>query len=393
MWETMKNSDVCAFFTGDLLTVIDREGHVRLADWADRDRQSVPEQERLCSEALPKTAVHEVLPVGDEVWVLTANPHGKAARRQMQLVRLDRDLQELRRQDLYPLDEYLDYVYTGLYRNHTPHHLLTPTHYFRTSFVPQSETGTRPGWELENGAPCLYLFWRDLSSGVWEEWALDIADIAGDLPGGEEDSLDSFQGIEVVLARENRLFLLAELNLRPWGYCHALLEADVAAYSCRILWASEKNNPDNNGGEPRILDLERGIQWTFAYPGEADSPKEGTPFTGFLPLVARRLEPGAPVLEGEPVWRDFPYAWPEDLLAWDGKIWMQNRGVAFWSQRPTGETSGNWRIVQEEGAVCEGLWQGQLIFRFPNGALAALPPQGEEPDATAIPYLYVPQGV
>ena len=146
MWETMKNSDVCAFFEGDLLTVIDKEGSVCFADWADRDRQSVPEPERTCPEALPKTAMHEALPVGDEVWVLTANPHWRAPHGQMQLVRLDRDLKELDRQDLYPLDEHLDYVYTGLYRNHTPHHLLTPTHYVRIGFVPRARVGTCPEW-------------------------------------------------------------------------------------------------------------------------------------------------------------------------------------------------------------------------------------------------------
>ena len=380
MWETMKNSDVCAFFEGDLLTVIDKEGSVRFADWADRDRQSVPEPERICPEALPKTAEHEALPVGEEVWVLTANTHRKAPHGQMQLVRLDRDLKELDRQDLYPLDEHLDYVYTGLCRNHTPHHLLTPTHYFRIGFVPRARVGTCPEWKLENGVPSLYLFWEDLSSGVWEEWMLDISDITGTLPGGGEDSLDSFQDIEVMLARGNRLWLRAELNLHPWGYCHALLEVDVAAYSCRILWASEKNNPDNNGGEPRILDLERGIQWTFAYPGEVDSPKDETTSAGYLPLVARRLEPDTLMLEEEPVWQYFPYAWPEDLLAWDGKIWMQNRGAAFWSQYPTGEASDNWHIVQDEKAVCEGLWQGQLIFRYPNGGLVALEAQLDEPE-------------
>ena len=48
MWETMKNSEVCAFFEDELLTVVDKVGNVRFVDWTGRDRQSVPESERIC---------------------------------------------------------------------------------------------------------------------------------------------------------------------------------------------------------------------------------------------------------------------------------------------------------------------------------------------------------
>ena len=75
MWESMKNSEVCAFFEDELLTVVDKVGKVRFVDWTGRDRQSVPESERICPEPSLKRIKHKALPVGDEVWVLTANPH------------------------------------------------------------------------------------------------------------------------------------------------------------------------------------------------------------------------------------------------------------------------------------------------------------------------------
>ena len=396
MWETMKNSEVCAFFEGELLTVIDKEGKVRFADWTGRDRRSVPEPERTDPELPLKRVVHEAVPVGDEVWVLTANPHQGASGGQMQLVRLDRELKELDRQDLHPLDEHLDYVYTGLYRNYTPHHLLTPTHYFRIGFLPRAMVGTCPGWKLENGVSSLYLFWKDLPGVTWEEWTLDVSDITGTLPGGGEDSLDSFQDIEVMLARGNRLWILAELNLHPWGYCRALLEADVEEHTCRILWASDKNDPHSYGGEPRILDLERGIQWTFAHRGEAGRPQQEDVIARWLPLVPRRLEPDAPILEGEPVWQEFPIAWPEDLLAWNGMVWMQHRGTNFYGLSRTGEPTEKWFVGDGEdapawsSAVCEGLWQGQLIFHFDDGRLAAVPAQLEEPAPDAVRWLRGP---
>ena len=159
MWETMKNSEVCAFFEDELLTVVDKVGNVRFVDWTGRDRQSVPESERICPEPSLKRIKHKALPVGDEVWVLTANPHQGMSGGQMQLVRLDQELQELDRQDLYPLDQKLDYVYAGLQRDYSPHHLLTATRYFHVSFVPRDEVGTNWGHELEKGVPYLYLFW------------------------------------------------------------------------------------------------------------------------------------------------------------------------------------------------------------------------------------------
>ena len=92
MWKTMQNSDVCAFFEGDLLTVIDREGNVRFADWTDRDRQSVPKELRPSTGELLKHTIRQVLPAGEELWVLTANTWMPVAFAQMQLVRLDREL-------------------------------------------------------------------------------------------------------------------------------------------------------------------------------------------------------------------------------------------------------------------------------------------------------------
>ena len=395
MWKTMQNSDVCAFFEGDLLTVIDREGNVRFADWTDRDRQSVPKELRPSTGELLKHTIRQVLPVGEELWVLTANTWMPEAFAQMQLVRLDRELRELGRQDLCTLDNKLDYPYVRFRTAATPNHLLTAGMYFRVGFVSQLDIGAYQEDELKDGVQVLYLYWKALPDGEDDEWALDISEVTGRLPGGE-DELDSFQDIEAVMARGNRLWILAELNLHPWGYCRALLEADVEARTCRILWASDKNDPNSYGGEPRILDLERGIQWTFAHRGEAGRPQQEDVIARWLPLVPRRLEPDAPILEGEPVWQEFPIAWPEDLLAWNGMVWMQNRGTNFYGLSRTGEPTEKWFVGDGEdapawsSAVCEGLWQGQLIFHFDDGRLAAVPAQLEEPAPDAVRWLRGP---
>ena len=395
MWKTMQNSDVCAFFEGDLLTVIDREGNVRSADWTDRDRQSVPKELRPSTGELLKHTIRQVLPAGEELWVLTANTWMPEAFAQMQLVRLDRELRELGRQELCTLDNKLDYPYVRFRTAATPNHLLTAGMYFRVGFVSQLDIGAYQEDELKDGVQVLYLYWKALPDGEDDEWALDISEVTGRLPGGE-DELDSFQDIEAVMARGNRLWILAELNLHPWGYCHALLEADVEARTCRILWASDKNDPNSYGGEPRILDLERGIQWGFAYREEAGRPQQGDDIARALPLVPRRLEPDAPILEGEPVWQEFPIAWPEDLLAWNGMVWMQNRGTNFYGLSRTGEPTEKWFVGDGEdapawsSAVCEGLWQGQLIFRFDDGRLAAVPAQLEEPAPDAVRWLRGP---
>ena len=395
MWKTMQNSDVCAFFEGDLLTVIDREGNVRFADWTDRDRQSVPKELRPSTGELLKHTIRQVLPAGEELWVLTANTWMPEAFAQMQLVRLDRELRELGRQELCTLDNKLDYPYVRFRTAATPNHLLTAGMYFRVGFVSQLDIGAYQEDELKDGVQVLYLYWKALPDGEDDEWALDISEVTGRLPGGE-DELDSFQNIEAVMARGNRLWILAELNLHPWGYCHALLEADVEARTCRILWASDKNDPNSYGGEPRILDLERGIQWGFAYRGEAGRPQQGDDIARALPLVPRRLAPEAPILEGEPVWQDFPIAWPEELLAWNGMVWMQDRGVNFYGLSRAGEPAKNWlagdgdNVLANSSAVCEGLWQGQLVFRFDDGRLAAVPAQLEEPAPDAVRWLRGP---
>lgn len=395
MWKTMQNSDVCAFFEGDLLTVIDREGNVRFADLTDRDRQSVPKELRPSTGELLKHTIRQVLPAGEELWVLTANTWMPEAFAQMQLVRLDRELRELGRQELCTLDNKLDYPYVRFRTAATPNHLLTAEMYFRVGFVSQLDIGAYQEDELKDGVQVLYLYWKALPDGEDDEWALDISEVTGRLPGGE-DELDSFQDIEAVMARGNRLWILAELNLHPWGYCRALLEADVEEHTCRILWASDKNDPHSYGGEPRILDLERGIQWTFAHRGEAGRPQQEDVIARWLPLVPRRLEPDAPILEGEPVWQEFPIAWPEDLLAWNGMVWMQNRGTNFYGLSRTGEPTEKWFVGDGEdapawsSAVCEGLWQGQLIFRFDDGRLAAVPAQLEEPAPDAVRWLRGP---
>ena len=373
MWETMKNSEVCAFFEDELLTVVDKVGNVRFVDWTGRDRQSVPESERICPEPSLKRIKHKALPVGDEVWVLTANPHQGMSGGQMQLVRLDQELQELDRQDLYPLDQKLDYVYAGLQRDYSPHHLLTATRYFHVSFVPRDEVGTNWGHELEKGVPYLYLFWKDLPSGTEEEWELDIAYIYNRYHVVPE----LFLNVEVALANDDFVWLLVDLATDR-GMRHALLQVNVRRHFSWMIWVSDEDG--SSGGEPRILDTERFIQWGFAYRGEVGRPKEERYLPRSLPLVARSLEDYALLLPEERFWLEYPVAWPQEVLAWNGRIWMQNRGIAFWSQYPTGETSDNWHIVQDEKAVCEGLWQGQLIFRYPNGGLVALEAQLDEPE-------------
>ena len=216
MWKTMQNSDVCAFFEGDLLTVIDREGNVRFADWTDRDRQSVPKELRPSTGELLKHTIRQVLPAGEELWVLTANTWMPEAFAQMQLVRLDRELRELGRQELCTLDNKLDYPYVRFRTAATPNHLLTAEMYFRVGFVSQLDIGAYQEDELKDGVQVLYLYWKALPDGEDDEWALDISEVTGRLPGGE-DELDSFQDIEAVMARGNRLWILAELTLHPWG--------------------------------------------------------------------------------------------------------------------------------------------------------------------------------
>ena len=96
------------------------------------------------------------------------------------------------------------------------------------------------------------------------------------------------------------------------------------------------------------------------------------------------------------MWQDFPIAWPENLLAWNGMVWMQDRGVNFYGLSRAGEPAKNWlagdgdNVLANSSAVCEGLWQGQLVFRLDDGRLAAVPAQLEEPAPDAVRWLRGP---
>ena len=112
----------------------------------------------------------------------------------------------------------------------------------------------------------------------------------------------------------------------------------------------------------------------------------------FLPLVPRQLAPGGPVLEGEPMWKSFPIAWPEQLVMWNGMVWLASGDFYGWRQDGTFTPAwfpdgGDEDAETESGVYCEGLWQGQLVFSFGDGRLAAVPAGLEFPAPEHIRWL------
>ena len=309
------------------------------------------------------------------------------------LSRLDRStLQELERRELGEADRRLEAAFTGLVRFFSPRDILTPERFFRLAFQPREETGSRYEWELEQeDLTHLWLSWMDVPGGELHTWDISAQDIQGQLPGGTSETAQAFGDVECMEAWGTKVYLLMKLY-NSLDSVNALVEADVEAQVCRILWAENRRGngrEDWFGGMPRVLDPERGIQWTFAHAGEAGRPADdGMP--EFTSLVPRRLELDAPILEGEPVWERFPIGWPEDLIMLNGKIWVECG--SFYGRDRDGRPTDDWFTDPEDVLpnnhvhIC-GVWQGQLVFLFDDGRLAATPAQLDPPAPEDVRWL------
>ena len=372
MWNVQRDAEALAILEGDGLTLLERDGSLR----------SVP---------LPGHQIQAVVREKDVVVRFTDEEDSE-----IYLIRLDRqDLQELDRWDFGPADRRLEPTFTGLLRRFSPQDVLTEDRFFRLAFQPMEETGSRYDWQLEERAPAaMWLNWVDLSSMEPEEWCISVEDVQGQLPGGPEEEMQSFGNVESMTAWGTRVYLLTKVYTDVDDRS-VLLEADVESRVCRILWAGDKKrspqvSADWFSGEPRVLDPERDIQWTFAYLGEGGRTENRD--SDFLPLVPRQLAPGGPVLEGEPMWRSFPIAWPEQLVMWNGMVWLASGDFYGWRQDGTFTPAwfpdgGDEDAETESGVYCEGLWQGQLVFSFGDGRLAAVPAGLEFPAPEHIRWL------
>lgn len=372
MWSVQKNAEALLILEGDGLTLLECDGSLRSVPLPGSDRQAVVREK--------------------DVMVRTTDVEDG----EIYLIQLDRqDLRELDRWAFGPADRLLEPAFTGLLRPFAPQDVLTEDHFFRLTFLPLEETGSRYDWQLEQeDLTSMWLNWVDLSRMELQEWCISVEEVQGKLPGGPEEEIQSFGNVESMTAYGTRVYLLTKVYTDVDDR-RVLLEADVENQVCRILWAGDKErNPrvcaDWFSGEPRVLDPERGIQWTFAYLGEGGRTENRD--SDFLPLVPRRMEPGAPVLDGEPVWKSFPIAWPEQLVMWNGMIWMASGNFYGWTREgtytPAWFPDGEDEEAETESGVCfEGLWQGQLVFSFEDGRLAAVPAELEFPIPERIRWL------
>ena len=369
MWSVSKDAQALLLYEPDTLTLLESDGSLRACPWPGRDVQAVLREQ--------------------DVLIRFTNTEDGC----IYLSRLNRStLEELERRKLGDADRRLEAAFTGLVRFFSPRDVLTPERFFRLTFQSRAETGSRYDWQLEQeDLTCMWLSWAEVPAGKLHTWAISPWDIQGRLPGGEEETAEAFGDVECMEAWGTKVYLLMKLRTSQDDR-NALVEADTANQVCRILWAEDRHRngrEDWFGGMPRVLDPERGIQWTFAHAGEAGRPA-GDGMPEFTALVPRRLEVDAPVLDGEPVWERFPIGWPENLIMLDGKIWVEYG--SFYGRDRDGRPTDDWFTDPEDVLpnnhvhIC-GVWQGRLVFLFDDGRLAAAPAQLDPPAPEEIRWL------
>ena len=234
--------------------------------------------------------VTQVVQAGDSIFALEWSGQGEAALR-----KLDHQLRTVeyrvlfqggparpeREPDPYDLEDW---------RNQKEYCLLTENWVFRMTFQADGESPDLTGALVLNCTP--------LEGGATIRHRIGRQKIEKALGGTAKFCYFEVRaGDSQMWAYGDRVFF----NAGFWdgalcGYRHVTLQirADGAL---TVLWES----PDLREGRPCFFDFDRDIMWTCSRQGDAEHPEDAV-HRRQLPMVARRIAPGAPVLPGLPVW-------------------------------------------------------------------------------------------